>query len=235
MANGKGLRGNRRIRAFCLLPFAVSLLAMRIIAGKAKGRVLTAPKAKGLRPTTDRLKESLFNILPVEGRRFLDLFAGAGGVGLEAASRGAARVLLVESNRACARAIRTNIGRCGFINMPAVGGSAPEIEVIECPAERALRLLGHRGETFDIIFADPPYGEDAAGAALRLIRSLGLLSQGGLVVVQHSVRDEIPARREGYRVEESRRYGATMLSFLAVPRRSAGGESRAGPQARPDE
>lgn len=217
MANGKGLRGNRRIRAFCLLPFAVSLLAMRIIAGKAKGRVLTAPKAKGLRPTTDRLKESLFNILPVEGRRFLDLFAGAGGVGLEAASRGAARVLLVESNRACARAIRTNIGRCGFINMPAVGGSAPEIEVIECPAERALRLLGHRGETFDIIFADPPYGEDAAGAALRLIRFLGLLSQGGLVVVQHSIRDEIPARREGYRVEESRRYGDTMLSFLAVP------------------
>ena len=235
MANGKGLRGNRRIRAFCLLPFAVSLLAMRIIAGKAKGRVLTAPKAKGLRPTTDRLKESLFNILPVEGRRFLDLFAGAGGVGLEAASRGAARVLLVESNRACARAIRTNIGRCGFINMPAVGGSAPEIEVIECPAERALRLLGHRGETFDIIFADLPYGEDAAGAALRLIRSLGLLSQGGLVVVQHSVRDEIPARREGYRVEESRRYGDTMLSFLAVPRRSEGGESRAGHQARTDE
>ena len=235
MANGKGLRGNRRIRAFCLLPFAVSLLAMRIIAGKAKGRVLTAPKAKGLRPTTDRLKESLFNILPVEGRRFLDLFAGAGGVGLEAASRGAARVLLVESNRACARAIRTNIGRCGFINMPAVGGSAPEIEVIECPAERALRLLVHRGETFDIIFADPPYGEDAAGAALRLIRSLGLLSQGGLVVVQHSVRDEIPARREGYRVEESRRYGDTMLSFLAVPRRSEGGESRAGHQARTDE
>lgn len=235
MANGKGLRGNRRIRAFCLLPFAVSLLAMRIIAGKAKGRVLTAPKAKGLRPTTDRLKESLFNILPVEGRRFLDLFAGAGGVGLEAASRGAARVLLVESNRACARAIRTNIGRCGFINMPAVGGSAPEIEVIECPAERALRLLGHRGETFDIIFADPPYGEDAAGAALRLIRSLGLLSQGGLVVVQHSVRDEIPARREGYGVEESRRYGDTMLSFLAVPRRSEGGESRAGHQARTDE
>ncbi|HPG72590.1 MAG TPA: hypothetical protein PLT21_11160, partial [Syntrophales bacterium] len=67
------------------------------------------------------------------------------------------------------------------------------------------------------------------------IRSLGLLSQGGLVVVQHSVRDEIPARREGYRVEESRRYGDTMLSFLAVPRRSEGGESRAGHQARTDE
>jgi len=108
---------------------------MRIISGKAKGRVLTAPKAKALRPTTDRLKESLFNILPVEGRRFLDLFAGAGGVGLEAASRGASRVLFVESNRACARAIRTNIERCGFLNMPARGDGAPEIEVIECPSE----------------------------------------------------------------------------------------------------
>ncbi len=91
---------------------------MRIIAGKAKGRTLVAPKAKNLRPTTDRVKESLFNILSVEGKRFLDLFAGAGSVGLEAVSRGASRVILVESHRGCAEAIRTNIGRCGFANIP---------------------------------------------------------------------------------------------------------------------
>jgi len=192
---------------------------MRIIAGKAKGRALVAPKAHVLRPTTDRVKESLFNILTVEGRRFLDLFAGAGGVGLEAASRGASRVILVEGNRACAQAIRANIERCGFLNMPVeeCGNGVRDIEVIECPVERALRLLGHRGERFDVIFADPPYGEGAADAALRLVRSLGLLAPGGVFVVQHSIRDGIPAQREGYRVAESRRYGDTALSFLALP------------------
>lgn len=210
---------------------------MRIIAGKAKGRVLVAPKAKILRPTTDRVKESLFNILPVEGHRFLDLFAGAGGVGLEAASRGASGVVFVESNRACAQAIRANIERCGFLNMP-VGkpdeGGVGDIEVIECPAERALRLLGHRGERFDVVFADPPYGGGAVDASLRLVRSLGLLARGGRVVVQHSVRDELPARREGYRVEDSRRYGDTALSFLTLPDPSGQEATRPGEEDRPD-
>jgi 16S rRNA (guanine966-N2)-methyltransferase len=210
---------------------------MRIIAGKAKGRVLVAPKAKVLRPTTDRVKESLFNILSVEGRRFLDLFAGAGSVGLEAASRGASRVLFVESNRACAQAIRANIERCGFLNMPAGEpgeGGVRDIEVIECPAERALRLLGHRGERFEVIFADPPYGEGAADAALRLVRSLGLLAPKGVFVVQHSVRDGIPARREGYRLEDSRRYGDTALSFLTLPETPEGEATQPGEQDRPD-
>jgi len=187
---------------------------MRIIAGKAKGRVLVAPKANLLRPTTDRVKESLFNILSVEGRRFLDLFAGAGSVGLEAASRGASRVLFVESNRACAEAIRTNIGRCGFLNMPAGADGVEDIEVIECPVDRALRRLGRRGDRYDVIFADPPYGENAADETLRLVRSLGLLAEGGVLVVQHAIRDELPARREGYRIDDSRRYGDTALSFL---------------------
>ena len=210
---------------------------MRIIAGKAKGRVLVAPKAKILRPTADRVKESLFNILSVEGRRFLDLFAGAGSVGLEAASRGASGVVFVESNRSCAQAIRANIERCGFLNLPVGepdGGGVGDIEVIECPAERALRLLGHRGERFDVVFADPPYGEGAVDASLRLVRSLGLLAPGGRVVVQHSVRDELPARREGYRVEDSRRYGDTALSFLTLPDASGQEATRPDEEDRPD-
>jgi 16S rRNA (guanine966-N2)-methyltransferase len=192
---------------------------MRIIAGKAKGRTLVAPKAMTLRPTTDRVKESLFNILPVVGKQFLDLFAGAGSVGLEAVSRGATRVILVESHRACAEAIRANIERCGFVNIPLDGievEPGPDIEVIEVPVDRALRLLGHRRERFDIIFIDPPYERNLIGETLRLIRTQTLLSQDGVLVVQHSVRDEIPARREGYRIEDSRRYGETALSFLSL-------------------
>jgi len=194
---------------------------MRIIAGKAKGRTLVAPKAKILRPTTDRVKESLFNILSVEGRRFLDLFAGSGSVGLEAVSRGASRVILVESQRACADAIRTNIERCGFLNMPLeepAGGGGQDVEVIDCPVERALRLLGHRGERFDVVFADPPYGRNLMDETLRLVRTQALMSQDGVLVVQHSAREEVPARREGYQIEDSRRYGETALSFLRLQR-----------------
>jgi 16S rRNA (guanine966-N2)-methyltransferase len=193
---------------------------MRIIAGKAKGRTLVAPKAKILRPTTDRVKESLFNILSVEGKRVLDLFAGSGSVGLEAVSRGASRVILVESQKACADAIRTNIERCGFLNMPLEegGGGGQDVEVIDCPVERALRLLGHRGERFDVIFADPPYGRNLMDETLRLVRAQALMSTDGVLVVQHSSREECPARREGYRIEDSRRYGETALSFLRLQR-----------------
>jgi 16S rRNA (guanine966-N2)-methyltransferase len=204
---------------------------MRIIAGKAKGRTLIAPKAKNLRPTTDRVKESLFNILPVSGKRFLDLFAGAGSVGLEAVSRGASRVILVESHRGCAEAIRTNIGRCGFVNIPLdriEGGSGQDIEVVEVPVDRGLKLLGHRGEHFDVIFADPPYERNLIGETLRHIRAQGLMSQDGVLVVQHSSREEIPAKREGYQIEDSRRYGETALSFLRLQQPDADEHRQSG-------
>ncbi|HEX7539329.1 MAG TPA: 16S rRNA (guanine(966)-N(2))-methyltransferase RsmD [Syntrophales bacterium] len=202
---------------------------MRIIAGKAKGRTLIAPKVKILRPTTDRVKESLFNILPLAGKRFLDLFAGAGSVGLEAVSRGASRVILVESHRGCAEAIRTNIGRCGFVNIPPdgiEGVSRQEIEVLEVPVDRGLKLLGHRQERFDVIFADPPYERNLIGETLRLIRAQALMSQDGVLVVQHSAREEIPARREGYQIEDSRRYGETALSFLRLQQPDANEHKR---------
>jgi 16S rRNA (guanine966-N2)-methyltransferase len=204
---------------------------MRIIAGKAKGRTLVAPKTKILRPTTDRVKESLFNILSVDRKRFLDLFAGSGSVGLEAVSRGASRVILVESQKACADAIRTNIGRCGFLNMPLEGpeaGCGQDVEVIDCPVERALRILGHRGERFDVIFADPPYGRNLVDETLRLVRNQALMTRDGLLVVQHSAREEIPARREGYQIEDSRRYGETALSFLRLQRTEKAVSKRTG-------
>ncbi len=204
---------------------------MRIIAGKAKGRVLIAPKAKVLRPTTDRVKESMFNILDVEGKRFLDLFAGAGSVGLEALSRGASRVIFVENHRACADAIRTNIERCGFVNIPLNGverEAGPDIEVVEYSVDRGLKLLGHRGERFDIIFADPPYEQNLIGEMLRLVRAQELILQNGVLVVQHSAREEIPARREGYQIEDSRRYGETALSFLGLQRPEGEERKRSG-------
>ncbi len=204
---------------------------MRIIAGKAKGRTLVAPKAKILRPTTDRVKESLFNILPVAGKQFLDLFAGAGSVGLEAVSRGASRVTFVEGHRACADAIRKNIERCGFVNIPlegTEGEAGQDIEVMEYSVDRSLKLLGHRGARFDVIFADPPYERNLIGETLRLIRTQGLMSQDGILVVQHSVREEIPARREGYQIEDSRLYGETALSFLRPQRPDTEENKRSG-------
>jgi len=90
--------------------------------------------------------------------------------------------------------------------------------VIDCPVERALRLLGHRGERFDVVFADPPYGRNLMDETLRLVRTQALMSQDGVLVVQHSAREEVPARREGYQIEDSRRYGETALSFLKLQR-----------------
>jgi 16S rRNA G966 N2-methylase RsmD len=101
------------------------------------------------------------------------------------------------------------------------------------PRERALRLLG-TGRALDVVFADPPYGEGAVDAALRLVRSLGLLAPGGVFVVQHSVRDGVPARREGYRVEDSRRYGDTALSFLILPEAPEGDQAQPEERDRPD-
>ena len=161
-----------------------------------------ADRAEGKDPQADDgpCQGIPFQHPPLGRKTVLDLFAGAGSVGLEAVSRGASWVILVESHRGCAEAIRKNIERCGFVNIPLngiEGGSRQEIEVLEVPVDRGLKLLGHRRERFDVIFADPPYERNLIGETLRLIRAQALMSQDGVLVVQHSAREEIPARREG--------------------------------------
>ena len=155
----------------------------RIIAGSAKGRKIGAPEGTATRPTSDRAREALFSALNSQltswaGRRFLDLYAGSGAVGLEAASRGASAVVLVESHAPALTALRSNIALLGFTSTSVVASSV----------ERFAQLPA---EPFDVIFADPPYdtGSSAVQSALENLLANGAAKAGTIVVVERSKRD----------------------------------------------
>jgi 16S rRNA (guanine966-N2)-methyltransferase len=174
----------------------------RVIAGAAGGRRLRVPPGNGTRPTADRAREGLFASLLSElgdfgGLRVLDLYAGSGAVGLEALSRGAASVLLVESDARAAAVIKANIAAV------ALPGAA-------VAADRVERLLSRppEGGRYDLVFADPPYAvpETAVAAVLALL-SAGWLADGALVVVERATRSGAFDWPPGYAGEKSRRYG----------------------------
>jgi 16S rRNA (guanine(966)-N(2))-methyltransferase RsmD len=181
-------------------------MTMRIIAGSARGRVLKSLKGQALRPTADRVRESVFAVLAerVNGASFLDLYAGAGTVGLEALSRGAAQATFVESHRPAGRVIEENARLCEF----------PErVRVIVAPVARALAMLRREGAVFDLIFLDPPYERGELGAALaRLAQWPEMLAKDGLLIVQRSRREE-PGETDAFERMRTLRYGETMVEF----------------------
>jgi 16S rRNA (guanine966-N2)-methyltransferase len=180
---------------------------MRIIGGKARGRQIRVPAGCRIRPTADRVKESLFNILhPVEGMSFVDIYAGCGNVGLEALSRGTRGSVFVEKDLRLAEAIRENLRLLGFEGQG---------EVIATDAEQGLIRLGKKGVKFDIIFADPPYDQDFLPEILRCLEGAELLAENGIIVLQHSVReDPKESLTRTLVMKDQRRYGDTLLSFL---------------------
>lgn len=180
---------------------------MRIIGGEARGRVVRLPAGSRIRPTSDRVKESLFNILhSVEGSSFLDLFAGSGNVGLEALSRGARFTAFVEKDIRLVRALQGSLVKLGL---------AARAEVVAADAERGLARLAQRGDRFDIIFTDPPYDQGLALGTLEWPDMRKALAENGVIVLQHSAR-EILEELQVYPwiVADQRRYGDTVLSFL---------------------
>ena len=155
---------------------------MRIIAGTLKGRRLEAPRWDGLRPTSDKLRETLFNILAVRvpDARVLDVFAGTGALGLESLSRGARTVVFVESDRRAAALIATNAERCGV---------ADRCVIIRDTAERVLQKE-IAGEPFDLVMLDPPYDYDPLGPVLT--SAAAHLAPGGLLILEHATRRLVP-------------------------------------------
>jgi 16S rRNA (guanine(966)-N(2))-methyltransferase RsmD len=182
---------------------------MRIIGGDARGRIIYSPKQSQIRPTSDGIKESLFNILHApSGKFFVDLFAGCGNVGLEALSRGAAKVVFVEKNAVMVNAIKKNLRELSF------GG---EYEILAVESAKAIRRLQNRGYSLDVMFADPPYER---GFVREIFRSLGggdVLSEDGVLIIQHSVRENVDERYTGdFILTDRRRYGDTHLSFFKI-------------------
>lgn len=180
---------------------------MRVISGKAKGRRLVAPKGGAIRPTADRIKESLFNILPRDfsGMKILELFAGTGNISIEALSRGAESALLVDASERSARIIRENLRRLELTD---------RAQMWVMPVRRALNAVGRQGSKFDVIFLDPPYDQKLVGRSLELIASVDPVYPTGLVVAEHSVRETLKTSYGSLSLNDQRRYGDTLLSFF---------------------
>jgi 16S rRNA (guanine966-N2)-methyltransferase len=181
---------------------------MRIVGGRLRGRALAAPKSLSIRPTADRLRESLFNILahafgdPVSGARVLDLFAGTGALGLEALSRGAAFALFVDDSAEARALLRENVAALGLGGMTRI-------------FRRDAAKLGpaHPLEPFSLAFLDPPYGHGLAERALNASRAGGWLLPGALVVVEEAAEAAFAAPA-GFAELDRRRYDDTELIFL---------------------
>ncbi len=183
---------------------------MRVVGGRLKGRILKRPASDAIRPTSDRLRETLFNILahghgaPAEGARVIDLFAGTGALAIEALSRGAATALLVDQGAEAAALVRTNIAALGL------EGAARLLR-------RDARKLGRapEGERYGLAFLDPPYGRGLAPPALISLREGGWLEPNALVVIEETVEAEV-ALPQGFFLHEARRFGDTQLIFAGV-------------------
>lgn len=178
---------------------------MRIIAGSRKGLRLVSTKTRSLRPTTDRTKETMFNVIAgyVTGSDVLDIYAGTGSLGIEALSRGAAKAIFIENNRQIREVLARNLDASGFANLS---------EVIGTPAENALKWLGNQARKFDLIFADPPYRQNLSLATVKSVNANQLLARGGWLIVEHGSETELVST-DKYELKISKRQGDSTISF----------------------
>lgn len=181
---------------------------MRIIGGRLKGRRLASVRGS-MRPTADRVREAVFNILgeTVVAAQVLDLFAGTGALGIEALSRGAASVVFVEDDPASLRVLRTNLDLCGLTGVSRVYPLA---------VQKALPLLAAQGRRFNLIFLDPPYARGWTGRTLVLLARLSLLADPGLIVAEHSRTEAMAASCDALTCLDRRYYGGTAISFYTA-------------------
>ncbi len=174
---------------------------MRVITGSARGRKLKEPQGSDIRPTTDQVKEAIFNICQfnVEGRRVLDLFGGTGQLGIEAKSRGAMQVDIVDASRDSIRLIRENVKAVGL-----------DIRVVQTDAIAFLQSCG----TYDLVFLDPPYDSDLVEKALAQIKAFDILSNGGIIICETRAETTVSAPDPPYFLKKQYRYGKVKLTTI---------------------
>jgi len=180
---------------------------MRIISGTSKGRKLATPRSPSLRPTSDRVKESIFNILRVEmeGKVVLDLFAGTGNLGIEALSRGAKKAIFVEKERQAIRFIQRNLTQLGL---------EERSEIVSKDTNRSIGILKQRGESFDLILMDPPYEKGLIQKTLIKLSFHPIYHKDSILVIEHNRREPLPDTVAGWNLIRQRRIGDTIISFL---------------------
>lgn len=180
---------------------------MRIITGKVRGLQLTVPKNMDVRPTADRVKESLFNIIgsKIIGAKVLDLFAGTGNLGLESWSRGASAITFIDESRESLRLVNSNINKCR---------AQAECTVQKGNAVVVAARLGAVGERFDLAFCDPPYNKGWIEQIIALFPEHCFLKDGGYLIVERSAHNELPSLPECFENVREQKYGETFIDFL---------------------
>ena len=183
---------------------------MRIVSGSAKGRVLAAPLSDDvIRPTADRVRETIFNVLGqrCDGLTVLDLFAGTGALGLEAASRGAVKVVLVDRGREALALCRANTDALKFTD---------RVEIIAADAISTIKSLGLKKRVFELVFADPPYKHQAGVALLEALLAAKIVSPEGVAVIETGEDELLPEKVGAFERIDQREMGATIVSIFRL-------------------
>lgn len=181
---------------------------MRVISGEARGHRLAAPEGLDTRPTTDRIKESLFNIIApdIDDCVFLDLFSGSGAIGIEALSRGAKKAVFVENEKKALEAIDNNLTHTKLEH---------KAEVLKGEVLTSIKMLGSKNAVFDIIFMDPPYMSDLYKPTLRAILDEGILKKEGYVIAECAAKVALP-NIDGLKIVRTKDYKTTVMSFWTL-------------------
>ncbi len=182
-------------------------MGLRIIGGVLKGKRLYSVRGTSIRPTADRLRESIFNILSkrVLNSVVLDLFAGTGALGIEALSRGADSVVFVDNRKTALSVLRRNIDSC-MLDQKA--------DIVKWNIRKNLNCLRSKKYNFDLIFLDPPYGKNLIKSTLSNLDKSHSLKNGACIVVEHSLFEPIPTDLFVFDLSDQRKYGKTLVSFL---------------------
>lgn len=179
---------------------------MRIIAGERKGLRLISFRNSSIRPTADSTKELIFNVIHenVNASRVLDIFAGTGGLGIEALSRGATEAVFVESNRSAQNLIRNNLEKTGYLE---------KTKILRLSFERAIKLLSKQKNQFDLIFADPPYQKGYPQSTVEAVATGDLLLPGGCLIIEQSSREQMLSSEKYKLITEKKRGDSTILFY----------------------
>lgn len=179
---------------------------MRIIGGKYKGRKIKYPAFRAIRPTKDRIREAVFNMIAekLPGARVLDLFAGSGAYGLESLSRGAKEAIFVDNDKRCMKVLRDNIMALG---------AERETEAIAEDAFKAINLLGKDKERFDLIFSDPPFNLGMAKKTLITVSQYDILNHFGILVIEHHKKESVPEREKTVSIFKQKTYKNILISL----------------------
>ena len=182
------------------------IVILRVISGMARGNRLKTIKGNTTRPTSDRVKESLFNIIAeyVVDAEVLDLYAGTGNLGIEALSRGAKSAVFVDKSHECSVTIKENLITTKLVE---------KASIVVNEATNAISILSYQGKKFDIIFLDPPYNKNVIEETLNCIIKNDIIKDNGIIVAERDIDDKVPDELDILKLVRNQKYGDTILSF----------------------